>query len=89
MFNIIDGFFAIRDNSSNCVLWKNFSGAWDRLFETSIVSSISFISNENPTLTKIFDTVDIVGDTLNSEDKTDTSNYNVAPIWYISTENEY
>lgn len=87
MFNYEDGFYSLYydDKSGYVTLYKNFKGAYNNIFDKYVNWELSFISNDNPTLAKIFDTVDIRADIFNSNNQL----LNSCPINYLAIENEY
>ena len=85
MFNFADGFYSLRaDNENNIKLYKNNAGKYNKFYGATMPFSISFISNEEPLLTKIFDTIEIESDVLSNDSLT-----NKMPFNSISAENEY
>lgn len=70
MFSWKSQFYSIaldrKDNSTLC-LWKNFEGYfYNNIFNAEVPYSISFISNDNPTITKVFDTLEMHADLFDS-----------------------
>lgn len=88
MFNFADGFYSLRhDSNGNLSLYQNNVGDYNNFYGTIKGWDFSFISNQNPTLTKIFDTIDLRTDhywTYNTEQL-----LNSCPINYIEVSNEY
>lgn len=84
-------------------LYENFTGDYNNFFGRNIGWDFSFIANENPTYTKIFDTLDLRGDLfdkdgklqfINKEGELQLFNKNeelrpAAPITFLSINNEY
>lgn len=85
MFNFADGFYSLRGTDGNVKLYQNNVGPYNSFYGTPIGWDFSFISNQNPTLTKIFDTVEMRADVYDGED----SLLNTCPITEIGAENEY
>lgn len=80
LFSLDGNMYAVY-NYDGTSLYKMFSGPYTNIFGDSKPYHISFISNDGPTITKIFDTVefraDIDGEPLKK------------PFSYIRAENEY
>ena len=86
-----DSLIAIKDN----ILWKQFDGKYLSLFGKDLGYSIDIISAENPTLDKIFSTIEFRAEVLKgsiqdaeSQDK-DSLNKNILPFTKIRAWNEY
>lgn len=77
----LDGDMYAIYNSDSTSLYKMFSGQYTNIFGNPKPYYISFISNNNPTVTKIFDTVEIRADIDNQPFK--------KPFSYIRVDNEY
>ena len=85
MFNFADGFYSLRaDNENNIKLYKNNAGKYNKFYGATMPFSISFISNEEPLLTKTFDTIEIESDVYSNDNLT-----NKMPFNSILAENEY
>lgn len=88
MFNFADGFYSLRhDSNGNLSLYQNNVGDYNNFYGTTKGWSFSFISNQNPTLTKIFDTIDLRTDhywTHGTEQL-----LNSCPMNFIEVDNEY
>lgn len=80
LFSLNGDMFAVY-NYNGTSLYKMFSGPYTNIFGTPRPYHISFISNGNPTATKIFDTIEFRADI---EDKPLEK-----PFSYIQVENEY
>lgn len=98
MFSWHSKFFslALDKVDDNLTLWENFAGdGCNNIFNGIVPYSISFISNEHPNLTKIFDTLEMRADLYSMG--SDTPEYNGfshtnqvgKPFTHISVENEY
>lgn len=88
MFNFGDGFYSLKNNSGgNLELYQNNVGDYNNFYGNIKGWSFSFISNQNPTLTKIFDTVDLRADhyLINESEQL----LNSCPINFIEVNNEY
>lgn len=54
MFNIHDEFYAITNGSAQCILWRMFSGDYNRFFGKLRPYDFTFVSNSNESGDKIF-----------------------------------
>lgn len=98
MFPYKSKFYSIaRGTDNNTYLWENFANdRYCNIFGRDVDFSISFISNDAPTLTKIFDTIDLRADSY-TDNKLDEMDYGIrdkepiskAPFTHISISNEY
>lgn len=74
-------------------IWQNFVGEPNILFDKAVGFDFSFISNDNPTITKVFDTIDMRVDRYtNSEldgNKYTTRIQSGQPFNFIRVSNEY
>lgn len=87
MFNFADGFYSLRETDGNVKLYQNNVGDYNDFYGTPKGWSFSFISNQNPTFTKIFDTIDLRTDhywTYGTEQL-----LNSCPMNYMEVDNEY
>lgn len=87
MFNFADGFYSLRETDGNVKLYENNAGYHNNFYGTPKGWSFSFISNQNPTFTKIFDTIDLRTDhywTYGTEQL-----LNSCPMNYMEVDNEY
>lgn len=87
MFNFADGFYSLRETDGNVKLYQNNVGDYNNFYGIPKGWSFSFISNQNPTLTKIFDTIDLRTDhywTYGTEQL-----LNSCPMNYMEVDNEY
>lgn len=86
-------FLSLRDNDSDTVLWKNFEGKYNKFFDDDPKEwNITFISNDNPTITKVFDTIEFRADSFNPDllgDTYSTNEQTGQPFDFIQVENEY
>lgn len=87
---------ALDKADSNLTLWENFAGdGHNNIFNGIVPYGISFISNEHPNLTKIFDTLEMRADLYsmgsNTPEYNGFSHTNQVgnPFTHISVENEY
>lgn len=87
MFNFSDGFYSLRCVDGSTKLYQNNVGAYNQFYGDTKGWSLSFISNDNPTITKIFDTVELRTDHYWTYGVTGLSNS--CPFNYIEVENEY
>ena len=88
MFNFGDGFYSLKNNGGgNLELYQNNIGDYNNFYGNIKGWSFSFISNQNPTLTKIFDTVDLRADhyLINESEQL----LNSCPINFMEVNNEY
>lgn len=87
MFNFADGFYSLRHDDSSLKLYQNNVGEYNNFYGEYKGWDFSFISNENPTYTKIFDTIELRADhyqTYNTEEL-----LNDCPMTFIKVSNEY
>lgn len=87
MFNFADGFYSLRHDGNNLKLYQNNVGEYNNFYGEYKGWDFSFISNENPTYTKIFDTIELRADhyqTYNTEEL-----LNDCPMTFIKVSNEY
>lgn len=87
MFNFADGFYSLRETDGNVKLYQNNVGDYNDFYGTPKGWSFSFISNQNPTLTKIFDTIDLRTDHYWTYDTEQL--LNSCPMNYMEVDNEY
>lgn len=87
MFNFADGFYSLRETDGNVKLYENNAGYHNNFYGTLKGWSFSFISNQDPTFTKIFDTIDLRTDHYWTYGTTGL--LNTCPISYIQADNEY
>lgn len=98
MFSFKSGFYSIaRDKKDGTLkLWENFpnkSEKYNTIFNERVPYYFSFISNDSPTVTKIFDTVemrtDMYKDNTLQGSKYSTTTQEGQPFSYIRADNEY
>ena len=87
MFNFSDGFYSLKGSDGQVSLYENNVGHYNNFYGDTKGWSFSFISNENPTYTKIFDTIDLRTDHYWTYGTTGL--LNTCPMNYIKVENEY
>lgn len=88
MFNFDNGFFSLKhDSGGNTLLYENNVGDYNNFYGTTKGWSFSFISNQDPTFTKIFDTIDLRTDHYWTYGTTRL--LNTCPVSYIQADNEY
>ena len=88
MFNLEGQSYSLYQDLANrgtLSLYKNFEGDYNYFFNKYKGWSFSFITNENPTYTKVFDTIDLRTDLYN--EKGDLKNS--CPINFLRISNEY
>lgn len=84
MFNFNDKFMSLRHTNDGLKLYTNFKGDYNNFFGEIKGWNFSFISNDNPLMTKVFDTVELTTDHWNNEGL-----LNTFPVNYIEVSNEY
>lgn len=95
MFPFESKFYSLANNTNGTLsLWENFAGkGYNSIFDIPVPFNFSFISNDNPTLTKIFDTVEMRTDRYDGEtlmgDKYSTKVQTGQPLDFIRVNNEY
>lgn len=88
-------FYSLANNNAGALtLWENFAGNdYGCLFGKNVATSISFISNDNPLYTKVFDTIEMRSDLYNNKlligDKYSTTVQEAQPFETIRVTNEY
>ena len=87
MFNFADGFYSLRETDGNVKLYENNAGYYNNFYGTPKGWSFSFIANQDPTFTKIFDTIDLRTDHYWTYGTTGL--LNTCPVSYIQADNEY
>lgn len=83
-----------NDTNGNLSLWENFKGeGYNVLFGVPREFNFSFISNDNPNITKIFDTIEMRADKYSNNkllgDKYTTTVQEGQPFNFIRVNNEY
>lgn len=93
MFNFADGFYSLRETDGNVKLYQNNVGDYNDFYGSVKGWDFSFISNENPTITKIFDTIETRADSFDGStvigDKYSTKKQPGQPFNFIRVSNEY
>lgn len=95
MFSLDSKFYSIADNEHGVMtLYENFAGnTYNKIFGVIRPFSFSFISNDNPSATKIFDTVEMRTDCYEGTkllgDKYSTRVQTGQPLDFIRVDNEY
>ena len=84
MFNFNDGFYSLRNTDEGIKLYQNNVGDYNYFYDDYYPFSISFISNENPIYTKVFDTIELRADSFTDNTLTDD-----IPFDEIKVNNEY
>lgn len=84
MFNFNDSFYSLRETDGKVKLYQNNVGEYNDFYGIPKGWNLSFISNENPTITKIFDTIELRADHYGITGLLDS-----CPINYIEVNNEY
>lgn len=84
MFNFNGKFYSLRNDDTTTKLYQNNVGDYNNFFGNYKDWSISFISNDNPTYTKIFDNIE-----LRTDHSKDSTLLNDCPYNYIQISNEY
>lgn len=85
---------ALEQDTQENWIWTMFTGEYNNIFSGIRDYELTFISNDNPTLTKIFDTIDIEADLFNGKEHTlieGNINYDTTtfPFNYMRVSNEY
>ena len=66
LFNINSDFFAIKNEGDNCRIWQMFKGEYNKFFNEYKPFKLTFISNADSSLDKIFTNIDIRADFYNN-----------------------
>lgn len=85
MFNFSDRFFSLKNTSNGIGLYRNNAGDYNYFYGEYKGWDFSFIENDNPLYTKIFDTIELRADVL---DESNTL-LNIKPLSFIKVSNEY
>lgn len=85
MFNFDVGFYSLKSNNNTTYLYENNVGDYNYFYGEIKGWDFSFVSNDNPNNTKIFDTFEIKSDTYNSSNVLQ----NIAPITFVKASNEW
>lgn len=95
MFPFESKFYSLANNPNGILaLWENFAGTnYNNIFGTVKPFNFSFISNDNSTYTKIFDTIEVRTDRYDGEilmgDTYSTNVQSGQPLDFIRVNNEY
>lgn len=93
MFNFANGFYSLRKQDGYTKLFENNAGEYNDFYGEPKGWSLSFISNDNPTVTKIFDNIEMRADCYSPSellgDKYSTNVQTGQPFNYIRVDNEY
>lgn len=84
MFNLEDKFYSLKQDGTSLKLYLNNAGKYNWFYGSHKPWYISFISNDNPFYTKVFDTIELRADVYDSG-----TLLSDCPIKYISVNNEY
>ena len=88
MFNLEGQSYSLYQDLSNrdsLSLYKNFEGDYNYFFKGYKGWDFSFIANENPTYTKVFDTIELRTDLYNEKGELKNS----CPVNFLRVSNEY
>lgn len=80
MFNVNSDFIAYKNNS----LWEQFAGDYNSFFGESKPFSLTIVGNMEPTLDKVFNTVEFRADSWTPEELSKESPFTTLEVW-----NEY
>ena len=98
MFNYLDGFYSLNNDLK---LYRNNAGDYNNFYGRTKGWDFSFISNDNPTYTKVFDTIEARADSYdkaNEEYKLTEGDFTmrdkdrntyIKPFSFIEVSNEY
>lgn len=76
--------YDITDTSNNTRLWKNFAGDYNSLFGKPVLPYFTYITNDNPTYTKIFDTIEYRANFYSNGDYVSNKSFD-----WIKVKNDY
>ena len=85
MFNMNDMFLAMKTIGNITYLYENFEGKYNNFFGKYIMPDFKYICNSNPTINKIFDTIEYRADIYNNDNTLDT----FRSFDWIEAQNEY
>lgn len=85
MFNFSDRFFSLRNTNDGVKLYQNNAGDYNYFYGEYKGWDFSFIENDNPLYTKVFDTIELRADTYNSNKELTYEK----PVNFIEVSNEY
>lgn len=70
MFNIDSNFFTIKyDSTKYSVIWVQFKGKYNNIFNETKPYSITYIENDEPLVDKVFNNIEYRADVFNSNNK--------------------
>lgn len=87
MFNFNDRFFSLKDDKGTLKLYENNVGKYNNFFGENKGWNLSFICNENPLNTKVFNNIELRTDHYSPNNE--QTPLNTCPFNYIEVENEY
>ena len=87
MFNFADDFYSLRDKNGKLTLYVNNAGKYNEFYGEVKGWNLSFISNQNPGITKVFDTIELRADCYDPDNPA-TPLYS-SPVNYMAVDNEY
>lgn len=67
MLPMNNDFFSLQYKESQTRLWENFKGDYNSFYDEIILPSFTYICNEDPTYTKIFDTIEYRADVFDAD----------------------
>lgn len=73
------------NNKDNLSLWENFKGDYNSFYGNTIMPEFTYICNDNPTITKIFDTIEYTSDIYDKDGELQT----FKSFDWIESYNEY
>lgn len=88
MFNFSNGFYSLKPVDNTLKLYENNSGKYNDFYGEFKGWDFSFISNQNPTVTKVFDTIELRADHYSSSESTNPE-LGSCPVNFIDMDNEY
>lgn len=95
MFSFESKLYSLANNTEGVLtLWENFAGdGYNNIYNVFRPFNFSFISNENPTITKIFDSIEMRTDRYDGEtlvgNKYTINTQEGQPLDFIRVNNEY
>ena len=85
MFNYNNDFYSLLNDTDITKIYVNNKGNYNSFYDKYKDWYISFISNDNPTFTKVFDNIELRADIYNENN----SLLNICPVNFIEASNEY
>lgn len=85
MFNFDKGFYSLKAGTEGLRLYQNNVGKYNYFYGTTKGWRFSFISNSNPSYTKIFNNIELRADLYSETNKL----LNTCPFNFIEVSNEY